>query len=64
MSDDAEFYPNNNNIFNSSLYKQTDIGKLYKDNIVNNTALKSGIVIKVYCCCICPRIGLCITSIR
>jgi hypothetical protein len=43
-----EFYDDNEDIYNSSLYYESNIENEYDGLIFNNTALKNGIIIKVY----------------
>ena len=42
------FYDDKDDVFNSSLYSEGDIGDEYSETISNNSNLKTGIVIALY----------------
>lgn len=46
--DTPEFYEDNEEVMNSSLFTPSNIGEQYFNNIFGNTNLKNGIIIKVY----------------
>jgi len=46
--EDVEFYDDNQDSFNSSLYEMADISSEYNSNVFGNAKLKNGIVVKVY----------------
>ena len=46
--DSPEFYEDNEEVMNSSLFSTSNVGDEYFNNIFGNTNLKNGIIIKIY----------------